>query len=160
MNACKKWRGKRLDRRAGIEGLPLQLMIMVLIAGIGSAILIGWMSGLEAPRAIGSVRATPSEIVVEDLNKDGIFDKSNFDISITVLDGQGDGVSGASVVLDGANLRKGTAIAHGTTDSAGKVNLSGLSCSLAGDRVGYIHVTVSRAGYGADVTLDVPVIAG
>lgn len=155
-----QWRRGRLNRRAGIEGLPLQLMIMVLIAGVGSAILIGWMSGLEAPKAISSVRATPSEIVVEDLNRDGIFDRTNFDINITVLDQQGDGVAGASVILEGANLRKGSAVAHGTTDAAGKLLLSGLSCSLSGDRVGYIHVTVSRAGFGSDVTLTIPVIAG
>jgi hypothetical protein len=135
-------------------------MIMVLIAGVGSAILVGWMSGLEAPRSIGSVRATPAEIIVEDANRDGIFDKANFDVTITVLDQKGDGISGASVVLEGANLRKGTAVAHGTTDTGGRVLISGLSCSLSGDRVGYIRVTVSGAGFGTDGTLSIPVIAG
>jgi hypothetical protein len=160
MRRTHQRRRTRLDNKAGIEGLPLQLMIMVLIAGVGSAILIGWMSGLQAPQTISSVRATPAEIIVEDLNRDGIFDRTNFDLSITVLDQKGDGVSGASVILEGANLRKGTAVAHGTTDSAGKVLLSGLSCSLSGERVGYVHVTVSRAGFGSDVTLSIPVIAG
>jgi hypothetical protein len=151
---------RRLDRNGGIEGLPLQLMIMVLIAGVGTAILVGWMSGLEAPQSIGSVRATPSEIIVEDANRDGVFDKTNFEMTVTVMDQKGDGISGASVVLDGANLRKGTAAAHGTTDTAGKVTLSGLSCSLSSDRVGYVRVIVSRAGYGNDATLTIPVIAG
>jgi hypothetical protein len=106
------------------------------------------------------VRATPAEIVVEDANRDGIFEKANFDIAITVLDQKGDGISGASVVLEGANLHKGTAVAHGTTDASGKVLLSGLTCSLSGERVGYVRVTVSGAGFGTDGTLTIPVIAG
>ena len=32
----------------GIEGLPLQLMIIILVATMGAAILVGWMGNIEA----------------------------------------------------------------------------------------------------------------
>lgn len=37
------------DRSGGIEGLPLQLMILILIATLATAIIIGWMGNIEEP---------------------------------------------------------------------------------------------------------------
>jgi len=54
------------DRDGGIEGLPLQLMIMVIVAGLGTAVLVGWMGGLTAPEAISSVNCSPNEILLSD----------------------------------------------------------------------------------------------
>lgn len=39
----------------GIEGLPLQLMIIILVATMGTAIIVGWMGSIETPQSIGSV---------------------------------------------------------------------------------------------------------
>lgn len=33
----------------GIEGLPLQLMIIILVATMGTAIIVGWMGSIETP---------------------------------------------------------------------------------------------------------------
>jgi hypothetical protein len=151
----------KADRRGGIEGLPLQLMIMVLIAGIGSAVLLGWMGNLSAPQSIGSVTSSPSDIVVHDGNGDGVYEASNVDITITVSDAKGDPVTGATVVLDGSNIaqRDGTR-PYGTTGSDGRLTLSNLELSQTGKALGFITVTVSKSGYGTDNSLSIPVISG
>ena len=149
------------DRSGGIEGLPLQLMIMVLIAGIGSAVLLGWMGNLNAPRSIGSVTSSPMEIVAHDGNGDGIYEASNVDLTITVSDGKGDPVAGATVVLDGCNIARmdGTR-PYGTTDSNGRMVLVNLQATQTGKAIGFVTVTVTKSGYGTDTGLSIPVISG
>ncbi|HPR98555.1 MAG TPA: hypothetical protein PLC39_04585, partial [Methanomassiliicoccales archaeon] len=71
------------DRDGGIEGLPLQLMIMVIVAGLGTAILVGWMGGLSAPEAIASVNGSPTEILLSDGDGDGTFE--NDDAKLTII---------------------------------------------------------------------------
>jgi hypothetical protein len=149
------------DRSGGIEGLPLQLMIMVLIAGIGSAVLLGWMSNLNAPQSIASVTASPIEIVAHDGNGDGIFEARNVDITITVSDGKGDPVTGATIVLDGCNIAKSDGTRpYGTTDSSGRMALSNLQLTQTGKAVGFVSVTVTKSDYGTDTSLSIPVISG
>lgn len=149
------------DRSGGIEGLPLQLMIMVLIAGIGSAVLLGWMGNLNAPESIGSVTSSPSELVVKDGNGDGVFEASNVDITITVYDGKGDPITGATVILEGCGVaRMDGSRAYGTTDSNGHLDLSNLRIAQTGKAVGFITVTVTKSGYGTDTSLSIPVISG
>jgi hypothetical protein len=149
------------DRSGGIEGLPLQLMIMVLIAGIGSAVLLGWMGNLNAPDSIGSVTSSPTELVAHDGNGDGMYEASNVDITITVYDGKGDPVTGATVVLEGSGIaRPDGARPYGTTDTNGHLDLNDLRLEQTGKAVGFITVTVTKSGYGTDTSLSIPVISG
>lgn len=53
------------DRRGGIEGLPLQLMIIILVATMGTAIIVGWMGDIETPKSIGEVEV-PGALVESD----------------------------------------------------------------------------------------------
>ncbi|MCK4443252.1 MAG: hypothetical protein KAW09_01830, partial [Thermoplasmata archaeon] len=39
----------RVDERGALEGMPLQLIIMVVIAGIAISILIAWLTIFTAP---------------------------------------------------------------------------------------------------------------
>ncbi|MBM4237280.1 MAG: carboxypeptidase regulatory-like domain-containing protein [Euryarchaeota archaeon] len=154
-------RGIGRDKDGGIEGLPLQLMIMVAIAGIGMAIILGWMTGLEAPKSIGAVYSSPTELVLEDDDGDGVYESDGISIVITVLDQNGDGVQGATVLLEGMNVV--TSVdgkhVHGMTDDTGRVRFSGLSASQVGSSIGFVTVTVTKAGYGTDSNLTIPVIA-
>jgi hypothetical protein len=150
----------RRDRDAGIEGLPLQLMIMVVVAGLGTAIILGWMGGLSAPNGIEAVYSNPTELVLSDGDHDGVYTKTGISITISVLDKSGDAVKGATVVLDGCNLvgSNGKQV-HGTTDDLGKVTFTGLSASQTGRSVGFILVSVTKSGLGTDNGLTVPVIS-
>lgn len=150
----------RKDRNAGIEGLPLQLMIMVVIAGLGTAIILGWMGGLSAPNGIDAVYANPTELVLTDGDHDGIYTKAGITLTISVMDNNGDAVKGATVVLDGCNIMTSTGKqVHGTTDDMGKVTFSGLSASQTGKSVGFITVSVTKSGLGTDNGLTIPVIS-
>jgi hypothetical protein len=150
----------REDKDAGIEGLPLQLMIMVVVAGLGTAIILGWMGGLSAPNGIDAVYSNPPELVLTDGDHDGVYTKSSISITISVMDKSGDAVKGATVVLDGCNLVTATGKqVHGTTDDMGKVTFTGLSASQTGRSVGFITVSVTKSGLGTDNSLTVPVIS-
>ncbi len=135
-------------------------MIMVAIAGVGTAVILGWMSNLDAPESIGSVYSNPSEIVVTDSNHDGIYQKTGISLTITVLDQSGNGIGGATVVLEGASI--GTSDgknAHAITDDNGRASFSGLSASQYGNSIGFISVTVAKGDLGTDSTLTIPVIS-
>ncbi len=150
----------RKDKGAGIEGLPLQLMIMVVVAGLGIAIILGWMGGLSAPNGIDAVYANPTELVLNDGDHDGIYTGSGMSITISVIDKSGDAVKGATVVLDGCSIMNSDGKqVHGTTDDLGKVTFSGLSASQTGKSVGFISVSVTKSGLGTDNGLTVPVIS-
>ena len=147
------------DRDGGIEGLPLQLMIMVIVAGLGTAILVGWMGGLSAPEAIASVNGNPTEILLTDGDGDGTFENRDVSLTIIVRDQNGDVVNGASVVLDGCEVSNSDgSLVYGTTGADGKVTFSGLSVFRYGNGIGFITVTVSKGGMGTDSSLQVPVI--
>jgi hypothetical protein len=148
------------DKNAGIEGLPLQLMIMVVIAGVGTAILMGWMGGLSAPNGIDAVYSNPTELILNDKDHDGIFTKTGIAITVSVLDNNGDAVDGATVVLDGANIRTSDGRqVHGTTDASGKVTFTGLTASQTGKSIGFVTATVSKSGLGTDSSLTIPVVS-
>jgi hypothetical protein len=150
----------RRDRDAGIEGLPLQLMIMVVVAGLGTAIILGWMGGLSAPNGIDAVYSNPTEVVLSDGDHDGVYTRSGFSITISVMDKGGDAVKGATVVLDGCNIASSNGKqVHGTTDDMGKVTFSGLSASQTGKSVGFVSVSVTKSGLGTDNSLTIPVIS-
>jgi hypothetical protein len=145
---------------AGIEGLPLQLMIMVVVAGLGTAIILGWMGGLSAPNGIDAVYSNPTELVLSDGDHDGVYSRSGITITISVMDKNGDAVKGATVVLDGCNLATSNGKqVHGTTDDMGKVTFSGLSASQTGRSVGFVSVSVTKSGLGTDNSLTIPVIS-
>ena len=150
----------RNDRKAGIEGLPLQLMIMVVVAGLGTAMILGWMGGLSAPSTINAVYANPAEIVLNDGDKDGIYSGKGITLTITVMDQNGDAVPGATVVLNGCNiLTEDGRQVHGTTDGMGKVTFEKLTASQTGKSIGFITVTATKSGMGSDSTLTIPVVS-
>ena len=140
--------------------MPLQLMIMVLIAGLGTAVLVGWMGGLSAPQAIATVNGDPSEIMLKDADLDGMFENQEVSLTIFVRNQNGNAVAGASVVLDGCNVcNSDGSLVYGSTDTEGKVSFDGLAVSRYGPGIGFITVTVAKGGMGTDSSLQIPVIS-
>ena len=149
----------RNDCSGWIEGLPLQLLIMVVVAGLGLTIIMGWMNSIAAPHSIGEIYVSPSEILVYDEDKDGLYTKSGIVMTITVTDQSGDRLEGATVMLDGANIKtKEGGPVRGVTDSHGQVVLTGLSVESFGTRLTTITVTVAKGDYGIDSSFEIPVI--
>jgi len=159
MGDKKGIRSLRHDYRGGIEGLPLQLLIMVVVAGLGLTIIMGWMNSISAPHSIGEVFVNPSEIAVYDDDKDGLYTREGLTITVTVTDQSGDRLEGATVVLDGANVKvKDGGQAMGVTDTSGQVVLSGLKVEQFGSKLTTIIVTVAKGDYGLDSSYQIPVI--
>jgi len=147
------------DKRAGIEGLPLQLMIIVMVAGISMAIILGWTSGLSAPKSISTLVSDPLEIVAEDDNGDGTYTASGVDMTISVLDNEGNGVEGATVILEGGGIETSQgAVPHATTDGSGVAHFDSLEVSKYGNSVAFVTVTVVKSNYVSAATLSIPVI--
>ncbi|MCX6657537.1 MAG: hypothetical protein NTY62_02450 [Euryarchaeota archaeon] len=152
-------RGLRKDCSGGIEGLPLQLLIMVVVAGLGLTIIMGWMNSISAPHSIGEVFASPAEILVHDEDKDGLYTKTGIVMTVTVTDQSGDRLEGATVILEGANIKtKDGGPVRGVTDSHGQVVLTGLSVESFGTKLTTITVTVAKGDYGIDSSFEIPVI--
>jgi hypothetical protein len=151
----------RDDKRAGIEGMPLQLMIIVLVAGVSMAIILGWTSGLTAPQTIASVTSSPSEIEVSDIDGDGLFTADGLSLSIHVADSAGKPVEGATVILEGGCALDGDGgTPHANTDSRGVASFSSLTVQKYGGSVGFVTVTVVKSNCVSTASLSIPVIAG
>ena len=144
---------RRLDRKGGIEGLPMELMIIIIVATLGTAILIGWMGNIEEPKTIGNVESSVDSFVLTSASK------SNLSLNVTVTDAAGDGIEGATVYLSGCNVSKtGNDAVYAVTDSNGVAKFTGLTVTKSTQGVGYINATVSSADYGEDSSLKIPVV--
>lgn len=157
----KKVKGGRLrgDASAGIEGLPLQLLIMVVVAGLGLTIVMGWMNSISTPKSIGDVFVTPGEILVYDEDSDGLYTRDGLIITVIVTDQGGDRLEGATVVLDGANVMtaEGDPV-RGVTDENGEVMFEDVCVEQFGSHLTTITVTVAKGDYGIDSTYEIPVV--
>ncbi len=154
MRNIKRLMNLRKNRKGGIEGLPLQLMIVILVATMGTAILIGWMGNIEAPKSIGDVDVVSGDIVLDGTRT------SNGHVEIYVTDQSGNPLSGATVILTGLGVTDSTGkTAHAVTDSDGRVEFNNLKISLRGASHGFINVKVSMSDYGENNSARIAVIA-
>ena len=149
----------RKNRAGGIEGLPLQLMIVILVATLGTAIIIGWMGSLETPSQIGSVNVDSGDITLNLTSGSEKYTTTGY-AKIYVTDQNGNGLSGATVVLTGCGIvTKAGGTVYGTTDAKGYVEFKDLRVSLRGQKIGFVTVEVSKSGYGTDSSARIAVIA-
>ena len=159
----------RMNKKGGIEGLPLQLMIVIMVATLGTAIIVGWMGNIEEPHSISKVEVDSGEMDLTSVSSAysnnttirgaGNVYYSNEDVIISVYDQNGDPLSDATVVLTGLGVTDSNGnTAHGTTDGNGTVTFSDLKLRMTG-HVGYITVEVSKSGYGENSSCKITVIA-
>ncbi|MDR2846475.1 MAG: hypothetical protein LBV63_04245 [Candidatus Methanoplasma sp.] len=142
------------NKKGSIEGLPLQLMIIIIIATMGTAILVGWMGNIDTPRSIGTVDVVSGDIVLDGTST------TNGIVNIYVADQNGDPLSGATVVLSGLGVAdKNGKTAYAVTDHEGYAHFEGLKITLRGSSIGFITINVSLSEYGENNTAKVAVIA-
>ncbi len=153
-NCRMKW-----DLEAGIEGLPLQLLIMVVVAGLGLTIVMGWMNSISTPKSIGDVFVTPGEIFVHDDDGDGLYTRYDLTITVIVTDQGGDRLDGATVLLEGANIRTSDGgSVRGVTDDSGQVVFIDVCVEQFGSGLSTVTVTVAKGDYGVDSSYEIPVV--
>jgi len=136
----------RRDERAAIEGMPLQLMIAVIVAGIALAIILGWVLSIPAPNAISRVETTPETVSIEGAPANEEATKT-VTITIRAFDQKGNAIAGIVVTLQGAGVSTArTDAADGTTD--GTVTFSNVQVTIpAGVLTRKIDVTVDASGF-------------
>jgi protocatechuate 3,4-dioxygenase beta subunit len=134
-------------------------MIIILVATLGTAIIIGWMGSLETPQSIGSVDVEVENIPLNDISGSERFTDTGY-AKIFVSDQNGNGLAGATVVLNGCNAvdAEGKTV-YGVTDASGYVEFDNIHASLRGAKVGHITVEVSKSGFGSNSSARISVIA-
>ncbi len=159
MREMKRRTHLRDDPEGGIEGLPLQLLIMVVVAGLGLTIVMGWMSSISTPKAIGEVFVTPGEILVYDDDSDGLYTRYGLTISVIVTDQGGERLQGATVMLDGANVMTSSGDpVRGVTNENGQVVFADVCVEKFGSGITTVTVTVAKGDYGVDSSYEIPVV--
>ena len=140
----------RRNRKGGIEGLPLQLMIIILVATMGTGIIIGWMGSIEVPGHIGTVECD-SDIQLS-------YGNNGISLNVTVTDQNGDPLEGAAVVLSGCGISdRGGGTPYVLTDKNGIARFNDMSVNKV-TSVRYVSITVSKDGYGENNTARIMVI--
>ena len=133
-------------------------MILIVIATLGTSVVVGWMNDIEMPKSIGDVTVDNDSIPLGSPDTNGNrATKERF--SVYVTDQDGNPVEGATVVITGlgANDGRGGTV-YSTTDTNGKAMFGSIYVKL-NSPVGHIGVNVSKAGYGEDGSCRIAVIA-
>ena len=138
----------RGDERGAIEGLPLQLMIAVIVAGVALAIILGWVLSIPAPKAISRVETTPETVSIPDVP---IGDAATATVTITIraFDQKGNPLPGIVAILQGTGVSEAqvrTDGADGATDGA--ATFLNLEVQIpAHSLTARIDVTVQASGF-------------
>ena len=125
------------DRKGGIEGLPLQLMIVILVATMGTAVIMGWMGGIDSPHLIKSIGIEENVVVVED----GVIG----DIHVCVVDESNEPLKGVSVLI--TNKQVSGPVTFVSTDSDGRAVLSGWTLENYPKSTIKLNISAYLSGY-------------
>jgi hypothetical protein len=123
------------DEKGALEGLPLYLIILVVIAAVAIVVIMAWM---------GSVQDTDLEsIEIAGTETDGtLVEGETYSITITAKGNNGKNLEGVSVEMEGAGITKTL-----KTQSDGTVTFTGITPDLpANTFTGEITITAKYTG--------------
>ena len=156
----------KTDRKGSVEGIPLQFMIMMIVAVAAVGILGGWMANISPPQSISDVEVASG---VASCESEG----SLSDIVILVRDQDGNPLDDATVILEGLGIQmfvdtngNGTIDDDETektkavlqTGEDGKADFTGLSITPPKGGFGSITVNVMKSGYGEFNSTEIVVV--
>jgi len=133
-------------------------MIMGIIASLGTAVVVGWVSSIEAPVYVGEVDTSPKEIAVIDEGGNGTYGSCVEELEIKVFDTGGSPIKGAAVLCEGACLDNPHHRLYGVTDAGGSVIFKDVSVRIEGDRIASIKVSISGQGISGDYWTEIIVL--
>ena len=122
---------KMWNRKGAIEGLPLQLIIMVVIAGVALVIVMAWLAPWKNKVDLASVSASPGSITKG----------YTTGVTLTTWDTKDNKLSGVTIVLNGCGCSE-----HGQTNSTGALKFSLKPDLPPGTTAGQITVTATYSG--------------
>jgi hypothetical protein len=147
------------DETGGIEGMPLQLMILVIVAGLTLAVVLGWTLSIQSPSVIKSVSTNPTTVYLGNVADDAPASKS-LAIMVTAYDAKNAPIKDVVVTLGGAVAE--TQVAQDRDDGSldGTATFPNVIVSLPpGVTVGEVTLTVQKAGYPSRAWT-IPVVRG
>lgn len=167
------------DQRGALEGLPLYLIILIVVAAIVVAILVGWLSTLKHP-AVGNISfnvggggaQTLSQAAYPTCNSAVGGDTACFtpqaggdcqftgnphpyELQVTVMDKSGSPLSGVSVTISGVGVSiVASPSASQVTDGNGNAQFSQITGDVPQNDPagGYISIQVSYSSGGVTTT--------
>lgn len=131
--------GKRrisLDERGALEGLPLQLIIMVVIAGIAISIVIAWLTIFTAPD-LARIELHSAEPETDPMR----ITENTTSITIKAWDTKGNPLEGVTIKMSGASV-----LVAGMTDSVGTFTARDLNIDIGMSDFGTIRVEAEYSG--------------
>ncbi len=118
-------KGKRLkrnDEEGVLEGLPLYLIILVVIAGVATAVIAGWMMSAQSTE-LGSIEIDEEDKII-DTNPNQNIEVTAYDRNDNPLEGATVIISGCGVEEDGLTEEDGTYTAEGVNpDGEGNIDV-------------------------------------
>lgn len=147
------------DEMGGIEGMPLQLMILVIVTGLVLAVVLGWTLSIPGPTVIKSVSTDPASVDLGNVPEDATASKT-LTIRVTAYDAKNAPLKDAVVTLGGAIAR--TYVSADGDDGAldGTATFAGVLVSLPPYvSVGEVTITIQKAGYPSKAW-SIPVVRG
>jgi hypothetical protein len=93
-----------------IEGLPLQLLIMVIVAGVVIVILLAWLAPWQSASDLTTVTVTPQSITKD----------TQTTVTVTAWDTKDNTLSGVLVTVEGCDV----GVLTNTTGSDGKCSFN------------------------------------
>ena len=124
---------KKLSNEGALEGLPLYLILLVVIAGVGTAIIVGWMTGAQSTE-LDSIELS-----------DNTIKETKRSVTVTAYDRNGNFLEGVTVTLEGCGV-----VESETTDEDGEASFNFNINLPENQNFGEIDVT---ARYSGDVTI-------
>ncbi len=123
---------RKMNDKGALEGLPLYLIILVVIAGVATAIIVGWMMSAQS-QELNSIEV--------DYSGASITADSNNKVTVKAYDQDGNPLKGATVKLQGCNVNE-----IGETDENGECEFTVRPSLPENDNFGNIDVTVEYTG--------------
>ncbi|MFP4050360.1 MAG: hypothetical protein ACLFVB_01305 [Thermoplasmata archaeon] len=122
----------RRDETGALEGLPLYLILLVVIAGVSTAIIFGWMR---------SAQSTELGHIEVDASNGYVTSGSNNKIEVKAFDQGNDPLTGATVKIEGCGVNE-----IGETDSEGTIKFDVNPDLQENENFGEITVKVKYTG--------------
>ena len=144
------------DESGGIEGMPLQLMITVIVAGLVLAVVLGWTLSIQSPAVIKSVSTDPESVTIVAPSGEQVA-KTTLTVRVSAFDAKDQPIRGIVVTMTGSAAR--TYVAQDSADGTdGTATFSGVTAVLPpGVTVGELTLTIQKSGYPSK-TWSIPVV--
>ncbi len=147
------------DESGAIEGLPLQLMITVIVAGLTLAVILGWVVAIQTPAVIRGANVEPHAVDLGDVPIDEPAAKT-LTVKVVVYDAKNAPIKGAVVVVSGAVATPVAAQDGDDGEVDGTVTFRNLRVILPpGVSIGELTFTIQKAGYPSKIWT-IPVVRG